>query len=292
MKSSTSSSCTASSEDRSGEGLLGDVPTRDYARKLQLFNAFAEPELRQAIASVGLKPGMRVLDAGCGTGEALEWLQAQVQPGGKVVGIDLAAAHLDAARALLGPQIELLQVDLFEAPFPPASFDFIWCVNTLHHLRRPLLGLKYLARLLRAGGRIAVGQSSLLPDMYFAWNSRLERLTNEAVRQYYRDRYQVEERELASVRSLVGVLREARLRNVRAQTLIIERVSPVGPATEAYLREAIFQQTWGKRLQPYLSEGDYAELSRLSDSQHAEFALRRADFHFLQTFTLVSGEID
>ena len=55
-------------------GLLGDTIARDYSRKLQLFNTFAEPELRQAVASVGLKQGMRVLDAGCGTGEALRWL--------------------------------------------------------------------------------------------------------------------------------------------------------------------------------------------------------------------------
>jgi SAM-dependent methyltransferase len=290
-KGSISLSYTASSEDRSAQGLLGDVPTRDYSCKLRLFNAFAEPELRQAIASAGLQPGMRVLDAGCGTGEALQWLSAEVQPGGAVVGIDLAEAHVAAARALLGPQIELQQADLLKAPFPAASFDFIWCVNTLHHLRQPLLGLRCLLRLLRAGGRIALGQSSMLPDMYFAWDSRLERLTNEAVRLYYRDRYQLEERELTSVRSLVGMLREAHLCHISARTFMIERVSPVGPTTQAYLREAIFQQTWGKRLQPYLTDDDYAEVLRLSDPECPEFALRRADFHFLQSFTLVCGEI-
>lgn len=273
------------------QGLLGDLPTRDYSCKLRLFNAFAEPELRQAIASVGLKPGMRVLDAGCGTGEALEWLLPEVAPRGEVVGIDLAAAHIAAARSRLGPHIELLQADLLETSLPPASFDFIWCVNTLHHLRTPRRGINRLLRLLRAGGRIALGQSSLLPDMYFAWDSRLERLTNEAVRQYYRERYQVNERELAAVRSLVGVLRQAQLRQVAARTFMIERLSPVSPATEAYLLEAIFRQTWGPRLQPYLSNDDYAELLRLTDPQHPQFALRRADFHFLQSFTLVLGEL-
>ncbi|MGA7439828.1 MAG: hypothetical protein WBW32_17025, partial [Luteibacter sp.] len=55
-------------------GLLGDTTARDYSEKLRRFNAFAAPELCRAIASLGLKPGMRVLDAGCGTGEALAWL--------------------------------------------------------------------------------------------------------------------------------------------------------------------------------------------------------------------------
>src|SRR6185312_13111688 len=58
--------------------LLGDTTARDYAHKLNLFNSFAQPELRRAIADLDLKPGMRVLDAGCGTGEALEWLLDEV----------------------------------------------------------------------------------------------------------------------------------------------------------------------------------------------------------------------
>jgi SAM-dependent methyltransferase len=272
-------------------GLLGDTPDRDYSRKLQLFNAFAGPEIRQAIASLGLLPGMRVLDAGCGTGESLAWLQDAIEPTGTVVGIDLSAAHVSAARRYASPQNEILQCDLLRAPLMPASFDLIWCVNTINHLHDPVQGVQHLAGLLRPRGRIVLAQSSLLPDMYFAWDARLERATNEAVREYYRDRYNLEERDLAAVRSLVGVLRRARLRNVTPRTFIIERVSPVGAADEEYLLEAIFRNTWGERLRPYLSDDDFAELGRLSDPLHTQFALRRPDFHFLQSFTLVTGAI-
>ena len=272
-------------------GLLGDTSSRDYAHKLRLFNSFAEPELRQAIASLALQPGMRVLDAGCGTGAALQWLLDDVEPGGWVVGIDLAAAHVTAARMTSSAQTPVLQADLLKPPFTAGSFDLIWSVNTINHLRDPLTGVKLLATLLRDGGRIALGQSSLLPDMYFAWDSRLERLTNEAVHQYYRDRYRLDERELTAVRSLVGVLRRAGLRKVIARTRIIERVAPLSAADEAYLRQGIFRDTWGERLRPYLSAGDYAELRRLCDPQDPQFALRRDDFHFLQSFTLAVGEI-
>jgi SAM-dependent methyltransferase len=272
-------------------GLLGDTITRDYSRKLQLFNSFAEPELRRAVASLGLKRGMRVLDAGCGTGEALQWLCDAVAPDGTVVGIDLAASHVSAARVIASGQVHVLQADVRKPPLAPLSFDVVWCVNTMNHLREPLAGVQVLATLLRPGGRIAVGQSSLLPDMFFAWDSRLEQLTSEAVRRYYRDRYRLSERDLAGVRSLVGWLRRAELRNVRAHTLMIERVSPLNPADEAYLLEAIFRGTWGERLRPYLSREDCEELARLCDPRHPEFALRRADFHFLQTFTLAVGEV-
>lgn len=272
-------------------GLLGDTTARDYSRKLRLFNSFAEPELRKAIARLGLKQGMRVLDAGCGTGEALRWLCDAVAPLGTVVGIDLAAAHVSAARASASGQVSVLQADVRRPPLAPGSFDLIWSVNTINHLREPLAGVAVLASLLCPGGRIALGQSSLLPDMFFAWDSRLERLTTEAVRGYYRDRYGLSERDLADTRSIVGLLRRASLKSVTAQTFIIERVSPLKPADETYLREAIFRDTWGERLRPYLSGEDYDELTALCDPAHPAFALRRTDFHFLQTFTVAVGQV-
>ena len=140
-------------------GLLGDTAARDYAQKLRLFNAFAEPELRQAIAGLGLEPGMRALDAGCGTGEALVWLLSAVMPGGEVIGIDLASAHAGAASERVSAGALVLQADLLQPPFPPACFDLIWCVNTINHLRDPHQGVNALAALLRPGGRIALGQS-------------------------------------------------------------------------------------------------------------------------------------
>lgn len=273
------------------DGLLGDTTARDYSRKLRLFNSFVEPELRRAIGSLGLKQGMRVLDAGCGTGEALQWLCDAVAPQGTVVGIDLAAAHVFAARAGASGRALVLQADVRQPPLAPRSFDLVWSVNTINHLREPLAGVQVLANLLCPGGRIALGQSALLPDMFFAWDSRLERLTTEAVRRYYRDRYGLSERDLADTRSIVGLLRRAALRNVTAQTLIIERVSPLNPADEAYLLEAIFRDTWGERLRPYLSGEDYDELTALCDPLHPAFALRRIDFHFLQTFTVAVGQV-
>jgi SAM-dependent methyltransferase len=273
-------------------GLLGDTPARDYARKLRLFNAFAEPELHQAIAGLRLAPGMRVLDAGCGTGEAVGWLAAAVGPEGQVVGLDLAAAHTAAARACAPAGTAVLQADLLRPPLSAASFDLVWAVNTVNHLRDPLVGVKGLADLLRSGGRIALGQSSFLPDMYFAWDSRLERLTNEAVRQYYRDRYGKSERELSGVRSVVGLLQRAGLRQVQVRSLLLERVSPLAHADEDYLLEAIFRGTWGERLRPYLSSADYEALCRLCDPADSAYALRRPDFHFLQTFTLAVAGIE
>lgn len=273
------------------EGLLGDTSERDYSGKLSKFNAFAQPELRGLIRGLALESGMRVLDVGCGSGEALNWLLGEVSPAGRVVGIDLSALHVAAARLQASPEIQLYQGNLSDDLFEPASFDLVWCVNTINHLTDPLAGLIHLATLLRDGGRVAIGQSSFLPDMYFAWDTRLERVVNDAVRRYYQDRYDLDERDLKAVRALVGILRRAALQNISVRTVMIERISPLDAASESYLKEAIFRGTWGERLQPYLSPADFAELAGLCDCDHSDYALRRPDFHFLQSFSLAVGEV-
>jgi ubiquinone/menaquinone biosynthesis C-methylase UbiE len=272
-------------------GLLGDTVARDYSRKLRLFNAFAAPELRQAIQCLSLRPGMNVLDAGCGSGEALEWLADEVGEGGLIVGVDLSSAHIDTAREVAPSRAQLLQADLRALPLPPTSFDGVWCANTINHFHDPIEVVRQLTVLLRPGGRMAIGQTGFLPDMVFAWDARLERLTHEAVRRYYRERYGVDERALAAVRANAGLLRRAGLADVAVRTFVIERLSPLAPQEHDYLLEAIFRGTWGERLRPYLDPQDYEELGRLCDPHHAQFALTRPDFHFIQTFTVATGRL-
>lgn len=272
-------------------GRLGDTPQRDYSRKLSLFTALAEPELRAAIASLALVSGMRVLDAGCGTGEMLGWLAASVAPGGLAVGVDLSTTHLRAARTAVPPGSPLLQADLLRTPLVAATFDLVWSVNTIHHLHDPAVGARALVALLRSGGRLALGQSSLLPEMYFAWDARLERAVTEAVRAYYRDRYALSEQELTTVRGLLRLSQDAGLTQVAVRTFVIERTPPLDPRAQAWLLEGIFRGTWGERLRPYLAAADYQELTELCDPQHPRFALVRPDFHFIQTFTLVVGQL-
>jgi ubiquinone/menaquinone biosynthesis C-methylase UbiE len=271
-------------------GRLGDSPARDYSHKLRLFNALAEPELRAAIASLRLESGMRVLDAGCGTGETLAWLAAAVAPQGLAVGIDVSASHVRTAHGALSDDIMLVQADLQRMPLAAASFDLVWSANTINHLTDPLSSARRLAALLRRGGRLALAQSSFLPDMYFAWDARLERVTTEAVRAYYRDRYHLSEYDLTAVRGLLGLLHGAGLTNVTARTFVVERYAPLDTRARDWLVEAIFRGTWGERLRPFLTAADYEELTRLCDPQHPQFALNRPDFHFVQTFTLAVGE--
>lgn len=271
----------------SSKQLLGDSVQRNYSRKLDLFNAFAAPELRRALATLPLKPGMVVVDAGCGTGGMMNLFTEVVGASGRVIGLDLAQMHVIAARASAIEDTLVVQADLTKPPIAPGTVDLVWSMNTINHLRDPDAAVTTLAALLRPQGAIALAQSSFLPDMYFAWDARLEKVVRDAVHRYYCDRYGVDERELAGIRALVGLLRRAGMKGVSAHTYVIERISPLDPASEAYVNEALFLGTWQKeRISPYLSADDMSEVTRLCDPVSAEYALRRPDFHFLQTFTV------
>jgi hypothetical protein len=135
-----------------------------------------------------------------------------------------------------------------------------------------------------------VGQSGFLPEMLFAWDARLERAVVDAVRAYYRERYGLDEQRLAAIRANVGLLREAGLAQVQARTFVIERISPLDAAAQDYVLEAQFQATFGERLRPWLSAQDFRTLEQLCDPASPAFALRRPDFHYMQTFTLVTGQ--
>jgi ubiquinone/menaquinone biosynthesis C-methylase UbiE len=55
---------------------------------------------RRAAQRLGLNPGDRVLEIGCGTGRNLPYLREAVGPEGRIYGVDLSAGMLAKARAL------------------------------------------------------------------------------------------------------------------------------------------------------------------------------------------------
>jgi SAM-dependent methyltransferase len=106
-----------------------------------------------------LRPGMRLLDAGCGPGTITAGLATAVAPGA-VVGIDAAADVLEGAAAraaALGLSgLTFRQADVYALPFPDGAFDAVFAHTLLEHLRAPADALRELRRVLRPGGLLGV----------------------------------------------------------------------------------------------------------------------------------------
>ncbi|MFF4395200.1 class I SAM-dependent methyltransferase [Streptomyces sp. NPDC001480] len=115
------------------------------------------PVFAAAVADLGLRPGDRVLDAGCGTGRALPPLRAAVGPSGAVIGVDLTPAMLRAAvRAGRDRHGRLLLADVAALPLRSGAFDAVFGAGLIAHLPHPSENLRELARVVRPGGILAL----------------------------------------------------------------------------------------------------------------------------------------
>ncbi|HEY1774834.1 MAG TPA: class I SAM-dependent methyltransferase [Solirubrobacteraceae bacterium] len=104
------------------------------------------------IARLGDVPSDGILaDVGCSTGHLLENLR-DAYPGRMLVGVDLVAAGLRKAHALV-PNARLLHADACALPLADASMDAIASANLLEHVVDDVGALREFARVLRPGSR-------------------------------------------------------------------------------------------------------------------------------------------
>jgi SAM-dependent methyltransferase len=142
---------------------LDEKQAREHAARLEL-RAGAESEIAardEYVRLLGVAPGERVLDVGCGSGAVTRTLAQRVAPGGSAVGLDASTALLKVARELankagLGAIIEFKDGDCRALPFPDASFDAVVAATTLSHVPDPRRALAEMVRVTRPGGCVGV----------------------------------------------------------------------------------------------------------------------------------------
>lgn len=103
---------------------------------------------------LALRPGLDVLEVGCGTGQITGWLVERVRPG-RVLAVDFAPAMLERARAL-GVHAEFELLDICAAGPADRVFDVVLCFHSFPHFRDPAAALRHLAGALKPSGRLLV----------------------------------------------------------------------------------------------------------------------------------------
>lgn len=144
----------------------GTVPGPSYAieggelgkRRLDLVAEVMRPSTLRLFRKVGLGPGQRCLDAGCGGGHVTRELARIVGPTGKVVGIDFDPKIVELARAGAADDgydnVELLVADARTVDGGP--FDLVYGRFLLSHLSRCEEVLARLSQLACPGGSVVI----------------------------------------------------------------------------------------------------------------------------------------
>ncbi|MFF8605971.1 methyltransferase domain-containing protein [Streptomyces sp. NPDC015346] len=124
-----------------------------------------------------LRPGLDVLDVGCGPGTITADLAALVAPG-RVTAVDAAEDVLAKARAVAAERgvenVEFAVADVHALDFPDDSFDVVHAHQVLQHVGDPVRALSEMRRVCRPGGVVAARDSDYGA---FTWYPESQALT-------------------------------------------------------------------------------------------------------------------
>lgn len=106
-----------------------------------------------------LRPGMSLLDCGCGPGSITIGLAKLIAPG-TIVGVDFDSGEVERARKLATDQditnVQFETGNVYELPFADGMFDACFSNALLDHLSDPIAALREMRRVLKANGLLGV----------------------------------------------------------------------------------------------------------------------------------------
>ena len=130
--------------------------------------------LERVMDELGLPPGARILDAGCGSGRNMVELARR----GTVTGVELSAPSVEKARERgCG---EVIEGSVLDMPFADGSFDLAVSLDVIEHLEDDLGALRELRRTVAPGGALLV----TVPAYQWLWSGHDE--INHHQRRYTR----------------------------------------------------------------------------------------------------------
>jgi ubiquinone/menaquinone biosynthesis C-methylase UbiE len=174
----------------SGEPVRRERYTHGHAAATVRQHAQRTAEEAAAFLLPRLRPGMRLLDVGCGPGSITRGLAERLAPG-EVIGLDLsretlAAARADAAaRGLANLRYE--EGSVYALPFPDGAFDVAYAHQVLQHLREPAAALGEMLRVVRPGGLVAVRDVDWGTAAYWPADPWIDRFIDVHFKTWYRN---------------------------------------------------------------------------------------------------------
>jgi len=154
---------------------VGDTYTHGHHETVLRSHTWRTAENSAGYLLPHLRPGIDLLDLGCGPGTITIDLAGRVAPG-RVLGIDASDDVVAKARAIADGRAEFAVGDAYDLDLEDdESFDVVHVHQVLQHLTDPVRALAELRRVLRAGGLLAVRESDYGGFFWAPASAALER---------------------------------------------------------------------------------------------------------------------
>lgn len=128
--------------------------------RLALMSTLLDPTEQAHIERLGIRPGWRCLELGCGNGSISQFLARSVAPSGRVVATDLDISYLADLRA---PCLETRRLDVLHDAIEEASYNLVVARALLHHLPSAHPALEKMVAALKPGGVLLSVEPDMLP---------------------------------------------------------------------------------------------------------------------------------
>jgi SAM-dependent methyltransferase len=119
-----------------------------------------DPLHHSLLEKLGLRPGWRCLEVGCGNGSVSRWMAGEVAPKGCVVATDIDLRYIDQLRA---PNLEVRQLDILNEKPESGQYDLVTARAILHHISSPRKAIRNMAQALKPGGILLSIEPDFLP---------------------------------------------------------------------------------------------------------------------------------
>ena len=178
-----------------------------------------EPDAEAMLDQIGVKPGARCADLGCGVMGVLGPLSRRAGPEGKVVWVDMDQRLLDSAQGYVReeglPNVELVEGDVFSTGLPKQSFDLVHARFVLAPVGHADDLMAEMMRLVKPGGVIALQE----PDTS-SWNVFPRCMSFDFLRDVLGEYLVLTGGDPNAGRKVFQLLRRARLKDVKARAAV------------------------------------------------------------------------